>query len=467
MSAPLPMVSIDPLDWLGDRASALSADALTSMMMGLWSAGMWLLEMSFKMLDGFVTPNIADPDLRHLYSVTVWVSLAVALVIGFGQIGLAVLRQDGRGLARLAGGLIQYGAVLACWVAVGAAVIAASAGLTKGILHALLGVNQFSGYAAGDGFVDQVSGTVEATTLGMVSLFVLIPASFGYLVIMLVRAAALLILAATLPITAAGALGEGSRSWMWKSLRWFLASALMAPLLALVLGLGAQLAQAGFPDGTESSAAAGDTFQVSSSATNVGMSVVGAVILLVGCFTPLVLFRLFAFVDPGTASGASFRSTLEANGGVAGLFSRKGGSSLSAAQEPGTGAAVQTDDDGRTTSEAGADAATSNRWQAKAVRVLPAVGGAVAGAMTATGKVAQYGAAMTVDVMGTSGVGNQAYYDTSRRHAPEPGGRRVQMEQPRAGRSDGSDNPDGSDVGVANDVPPAAAGGVEEGAMLL
>ncbi|MGH4000104.1 MAG: hypothetical protein ACRDTJ_21880, partial [Pseudonocardiaceae bacterium] len=258
----------------------------------------------------------------------------------------------------------------------------------------------------------------------------------------------------------------GTRSWMWKSLRWFLASALMAPLLALVLGLGAQLAQSGFPDGPESVGAAGDTFQVSSSATNVGMSVVGAVSLLVGCFTPLVLFRLFAFVDPGTASGASFRSTLDANGGVAGLFSRKGGT-LTAAHEPGTGAAVQTDVDGRTTSEAGADAETSNRWQAKADRVLPAVGGAVAGAMAATGKVAQYGAAMTVDVMGTSGVGNQAYYDTTRRPSPEQGGQRVQMQPPRPGRSDSPDKPDGPDVGGANDVPPAAAGGIEDGAMLL
>lgn len=462
MNGPVPMVAIDPLDWLGDRASAVSADALTSMMMGLWSTGMWLLEMSFKILDSFVTPNIADPDLRHLYGVTVWVSLAVALVIGFGQIGLAVLRQDGRGLARLAGGLIQYGAVLACWVAVGAAVIAACAGLTKGILHALLGVNQFSGYAASDGFVDQVSGTVEATTLGCVSLFVLIPASFGYLVIMLVRAAALLILAATIPITAAGALGEGSRSWMWKSLRWFLASALMSPLLALVLGLGAQLAQAGFPENTETTAAAGESFQVSSSAANVGMSVVGAVILLVGCFTPLVLFRLFAFVDPGTASGASFRSTLDANGGVAGMFGRRGGS-LAAAQSPGSGAAVETDEDGRTTSETAADAETTNRWQAKAARVLPAVGGAVAGAMAATGKVAHYGASMTVDVMGTSGVGNQAYYDTSLRSDPRQ--HRAHATPPvHVGRSDDAD---GSDVGVANEPPAAAAGGVDEGAMLL
>ena len=36
----------------------------------------------------------------------------------------------------------------------------------------------------------------------------------------------------------------------------------------------------------------------------VGMAVVGCVIFLVACFCPMVLFRLLAFVDPGTASVA-------------------------------------------------------------------------------------------------------------------------------------------------------------------
>ena len=122
------------------------------------------------------------------------------------------------------------------------------AGLTTGLLHALLDVDDFSGYAAGSGWVDQVSGTVEAAVLGICALFLLIPAAFGYLLIMLVREAALLILTATLPIAAAGALGDGTRAWMWKAVRWFLAACLTAPLLALVLGLGVQIARAAFPD---------------------------------------------------------------------------------------------------------------------------------------------------------------------------------------------------------------------------
>ena len=69
---------------------------------------------------------------------------------------------------------------------------------------------------------------------------------------MLVREAALLVLTATMPIAAAGALGEGTRAWMWKSIRWFLAACLTAPLLALVLGIGVQITRAAFPDGARS-----------------------------------------------------------------------------------------------------------------------------------------------------------------------------------------------------------------------
>ena len=76
------------------------------------------------------------------------------------------------------------------------------------------------------------------------------------------------------------------------------------------------------------------------------MSVVGSIIMLVACFMPMVLFRLLAFVDPGTASGASFRSTMAANGGVAGLLKGKG----AGAEASGSGAASETASDGRTTS---------------------------------------------------------------------------------------------------------------------
>jgi type IV secretion system protein TrbL len=455
----VPMIDLNPLHWLGEEAKEVAADGFTSMMMGLWSAAMWLLQMAFEILDRFVIPNVEDPDLKRLYEVTLWISLVMALVIAFGQIGLAVIRQDGRGFGTLVVGVVQYGAVVSCWIVVCGGLIAATAGLTTGILHALLDVNDFSGYTAGDDWVDTVSGTVEAATLGVCAIFVLIPAAFGYLVIMLVRAAALLILTATMPIAAAGALSEGTKSWMWKSIRWFLASCLMSPLLALVLGLGVQIAQAGFPDGAEKEKVEllGKTFEVSSTSTNIGMSVVGSVIMLVACFTPMVLFRLLAFVDPGTASGASFRSTMSANGGVAGLLSGSRGQ----AQADGSGAATQTASDGRTASESSADAETANRFQSKAARALPAVGGMLGGAMAKTGKVAQYGASMGVDVFGQSGVGNQGYYDTS--HYPRDKQRRHRRIQ---NHQLDHDLDHGGGTGVANDIPPQAQAAVEDGAFL-
>lgn len=450
-----PMIDLNPLTWLGDQAKETLADGFTSMMMGLWSGAMWLLQTAFSSLDKF-TPSVEDPDLAKLYSVTLWISLVIALAIAFGQIGLSVLRQDGRGFGTLAAGVVQYGVVVACWVGVCAGLIAGTAGLTRGILSTLLEVDSFSGYAAGDGFVDNVSGTVQAATLGVCAIFVLIPAAFGHIIIMLVRSAALLILTATMPIAAAGALSEGTKSWMWKSIRWFLACCLLEPMLALVLGLGTQFAWAGLPDGNAAHA--------SSSAENIGTSVIGATILLVACFTPLALFRLLAFVDPGTASGASFRSTMNANGGVAGLLRGNGARGAPTREAGGSGAASQSASDGRTSSENGAEGETASRFQSKGAKVIPVVGGAIGDAMAKTGQIAQAGASMGLDVLGQSGVGNQGYYDTS--YSPRGRPPHGRPGNPHAfNHHSGSDDDEGHQ-GIANDVPPMAQEAVEEGVIL-
>jgi type IV secretion system protein TrbL len=446
----VPMIELNPLKWLGNEAKETLADGFTSMMMGIWSAGVWLLKTAFGLIDGF-TPNVADPDLAKLYSVTLWIALVIALVMAFGQIGLAVLRQDGSGFGTLAAGVVQYGVVLSCWIGVCAGLISAASGLTEGILDTLLGVDSFSGYAAGDGFVDTVSGTVQAATLGVCSLFILIPAAFGHMVIMLVRSAALLILTATMPIAAAGALSEGTKSWMWKSIRWFLACVLMEPLLALVIGMGTQFAWAGMPDNETGDGSF--ITDIASSANNVGMSVVGAVIMLVACFMPLVLFRLLAFVDPGTASGAAFRSTMDANGGVAGLV--KGQRAGGGGEAAGSGAASETASDGRTASENGAEAETANRFQASTISKFGGkVGGLVGGAMEKTGNVAQTGASMGVDVLGQSGIGNQGYYPTE--HSPKQKKQRHKLKPFNDTNGDG----------VANDIPPEVQTAVEDGAFL-
>ncbi|MDP3892282.1 hypothetical protein [Nocardioides sp.] len=455
----VPMIELNPLEWLGGKAKETLADGFTSMMMSLWSGAMWLLKTAFALIDNF-TPNVADPDLNRLYSVTLWIALVIALVMAFIQIGLAVLRQDGRGFGTLAAGVVQYGVVITCWITVCAGLIAAASGLTKGILDALLGVDSFSGYAAGDGFVDQVSGTTQATVLGICGLLVLVPAAFGHMIIMMVRSAALLILVATMPIAAAGALSEGTKSWMWKSVRWFLACVLMEPLLALVIGLGTQFAWAGMPD-NEAPSSPGAIFK--STSENIGMSVVGSIIMLVACFMPMVLFRLLAFVDPGTASGASFRSTMDANGGVSGLLrgKRSGGG-----ESAGSGAATETASDGRSSSESGAEAAHGHRWSAGSLAKSAGKGLAYpvrhpaktfGGGMHAAGMVAQVGTAMSVDVLGQDGVGNQGYYPTE--HGPK-------QKHKRHGQKLRPFNDTNGD-GVANDIPQQARTVAEEDPEIL
>jgi type IV secretion system protein TrbL len=464
----VPLINLNPFDWLGDKAKEGLADGWTAVMISLWSAGLWLLEAVFKVLDRFLTPDLTDPGLAGLHSITLWISLVVALVIGCGQVAVAAIRRDGASLGALLVGIAQYGAVTTCWVGVLAALVMASAGLTTGLLHGILDINGFAGYPAGAGWPDKVAGTVAATVLGLCSLLLLIPAGFGYILIMLVREGALLILTATAPIAAAGALGTGTRAWLWKSLRWFLAACLTAPLLALVLGLGVQITRAAFPDepasdlGRERSSqtqpsqtqpsqtqpsqtqpsqtqpgqptpgpsettdptptdtaspkpSPAPSERASTEASQVGMAVVGAAIMVMGCFCPLALFRPLAFVDPGTASGASLRSTLQANGGLMASLSSAGGTPSAAPARPTS--ATQTAPDGRAESEQAADAETGNRFQAAAARALPVAGRGLAGTMRLLGGVATTSAAIGADVAGQAGIGASGYYDPSTRSA--------------------------------------------------
>jgi hypothetical protein len=485
-----PLINLNPFDWLGDKAKEGLADGWTSVMISIWSAGLWLLKAVFKILDRFLTPDLTDPGLIGLHSISLWISLMVASVIGFAQIGQAAIRRDGTSLATLLVGLVQYGAVSTCWVAVFGTLVLASAGLTTGLMHSVLDINGFAGYPADAGWPDKVGGTVAATVLGLTSLLLLIPAAFGYVLIMLVREGALLILTATAPIAAAGALGTGTRAWLWKSLRWFLAACLTAPLLALVLGLGVQITRAAFPDTppapTASSshveapttqplpivladadteqAADGDT--TSPEASQVGMAVVGAAIMIVGCFCPMALFRLLAFVDPGTASGASLRTTLHANGGMRGLVGRHSGAAT--ADPAGSGAASQTAPDGRAASEQAADAETGNRFQAAASRVIPIAGRGIAGTMRVIGDVATQAVSVGVDVAGQAGIGSSGYYDAggnhstaARRHvASAPSQPGNPGSAPTAGSATSAS---GEDRGVADQPPrpgpPGSAGG--------
>jgi hypothetical protein len=415
----VPMIDINPVDDVGEAISDAVTDQVTRLMLSLWQAGLWLLDLTFGLLDRFLTPDLTDPGLTAIYGVCLWISLLMAILIGLGQIGLAAIRRDGAGLARVAVGVAQYGAVIACWVAVCAGLVWATTGLTHGILDATLDVRGFGEFSATASWPTEVGSATAATVLGLSSLLLLVPAALGYVVIMLVREAALLVLVITLPISAAGVLSEATRSWLWKAVRWFVASCLIAPLVALILGVGVAIAQSAFPDGAAAQGPA-DPYRLvhgdpqaleqvqQASESAVGMAVVGCVVIVIACFSPMVLFRLLAFVDPGTGSGAAMRASLAANGGLSGLLS---------GARPGVGpaSASRAGSDGQSAGEDTADTLTERRFPAAVGTVSRPVGAA----MGVLGAVGQRATALGVDVMGGAGVGTQTHYDAT------PAGRRT------------------------------------------
>src|SRR4051812_45707554 len=384
----LPMIDLNPISWLGDAASAAVADAWKAAMIGLWSAGLWLLTLAFKIIDAFATPDLsADGPMGAVLPTTLWIGASVAGTMIFVQLTVALVRRDGRSLGRVLLGVGQFGVVWLGYLGVAGAMVAAAAGLSRGILQALLDIDSLSAFDPSSSWPREVVDTTVATVLGLSSLLLLIPASFFYLVIMFVREAALIILAATAPISAGGLVSDSTRTWFWKSLRWFVSCLLISPTAALVLGIGVKLS-AGVVAGN------GD-----STAQAAGMAVVGAVMIAIGSICPLVLFRLLAFVEPGTASGAALRQSWTDAGGLSGVLSGGGKQSV------GSGAAAHSGGDGRSGGEAAAEAQSAGRLAA----MLGPVGAAVGTGTGVAASLAHRAVSIGADVLGAAGVGHPGY----------------------------------------------------------
>jgi type IV secretion system protein TrbL len=400
---------LNPLSWLGSAASAAIGDVWKAAMTALWSAGLWVLELAFKIIDAFTTPDLSSSGpLASVLPYTFAIGGFVAGLMALIQIGIALYRRDGQSIARVMVGAVQFGAVWIGYLVIAATLVTATAGLTTGLLQGLLHVDAFSGFFDSASWPRNIDDTVVATVLGLCTVFIVFPAAIGYILIMLVREAALLLLTATSPIAAGGLLSEGTRVWFWKSLRWFLATLLISPLAALILGIGVQITEGTVQGNGDQTAAA------------VGMAVTGCILILIGAICPLILFRLLAFVDPGTSSGAAMRQAFAANGGVAGMLSGKavsggGGSS-------GSGAATKHDGGGRSQGEATADTQTASRFSS----ILGGAGQLVGAGMQAAGTIGSKAATIGSDVLGGAGVGHQASYygqDSTGAGAAPGGGR--------------------------------------------
>jgi hypothetical protein len=422
---------VDLFAGLAGAAGKAVADAWTVAMLGLWNAGLWMMRLVLNLMDAFLSPDLSeDGPGGQVYRVTFWAAATLVTTMAMVQLGVAALRRDGKSLATVVVGAGQFVIVWAGWIVYGVAVVAACGGLTRALMDTLLSVQSWSAWQPWQPLQvgDLVDATV-ATVLGLMGLLLWL-AAIGHLLVMLTRAGALMVLVATTPISAAGLVSEAGRSWFWKSLRWFHAAAFTPVLMVLVLGLGVQMTT-GVANGLSDKAMAA-----------VGTALPGVILILIGAVSPLALFKLLAFVDPGTPSGAALRAGLSAQGGIQGLLAGRPGAGTASTSS----AASSTDGQGRSHAESAGEASTGARF-GQAERGLLGLAGPV-GAVAAAGlglmqAVGAKGAAVGADVTNQTGAGHQSWH-------PDFGG----MPASRRTDSGSSGRPDGGgdDAGGTDDA---------------
>ena len=419
---------LNPLTWLGDAASAAVGDVWMAAMTGLWSAALWLLKLAFKIIDAFTTPDLsASGPMGAVLPTTLWLGATLAVIMMFVQLALALVRRDGESMGRIFLGVGQFGLVWVAYLGLAAGFVAAAAGLERGILQAMLNAPDLSHVDLTASFPNTVNDITLATVLGVLGLLIVIPASFAFVLIMFVREAALIILVATAPISAAGLVSDTGKVWFWKTLRWFFSCLLISPLAALILGVGVKLADGIIAPPSDSAS------QASSSAAHAGMAVVGCIVIAIGACCPMIVFRLLAFVEPGTASGAALRQSWSDAGGASGIMS--GGK-----QASGSSAATQSGGDGRSGGESGAESQTQGRLS-QAMGALGPIGTAFGTGMQAVSSIASKAADIGSDVLGRAGIGSPGY-------SPTPTDERSNRSGGNSGASSGGESSGGSSGGA-------------------
>lgn len=385
----------NPFGVFGGAATHFIADGWTRMMLAVWNSGVWLLTIILRLENFFLVPDIgSDGPARPVYQVTLWLGLSLMLVMVMIQLGTAVVRRDAASVSRLLIGAAQYVIVWFSWIGYGVAIVVACAALNKAFLQTMFHIDDLAAWNPWAPFTGRdVSDAVIATVLGWLGMLVWL-AGIAHLLVMLTRAGALIVLAVTAPISAAGLVSDVGRGWFWKSFRWFHAAAFTPVLMTLMMGMGIQLA---------SGAVLGLSDTVQSS---IATALPAVVMILMSAVSPLALFKLLAFTDPGTSSGAAVRAGMAAVGGLGGLLHPGGG-------QVGGGAAAQADCAGRASGEEQAETTNSSRMMGAAGAAAAAMGPAgmaVGGALKAFGAIGGTAAAISSDITNQMGVGHTIHH---------------------------------------------------------
>jgi hypothetical protein len=312
-----------PFDGIGSEIGSLIATAFDAAMTAIWNASLDLLRAAFTVADHFSVFSVSTTSgpIKVIWPMMLWIAAVMAMMLFFWQI-IATNVRAGRGFVRLVVGPVQFGVALAVTVGVVATFLAGVDGLTDGILNYGLQSKNFADAFSHTSFGDAAGHGVKAVVLGLCAIAGVVPAAIGYVLEMLFREAAIYVLAATLPLVAAGLLADVTAHWFWHTVRWLAAAIAMKPVLALALVLGVAIA--------------GGSEGVAGLLSGVG-------VLVISLIAPFVLFRLFAFVDPNSDAGGAFRDFLSG----AGVDSYGPNNPASAVASAAGGGAMETANTGR------------------------------------------------------------------------------------------------------------------------
>lgn len=425
----------NPFEAIGDVIAKAAADAWTAAMLAIWNSGLFVLRIVLTFSELFLTPDLsADGPGKDVYAFTLWLALSLVVILAMIQLGAAAFKREGKSLARAFIGSGQFVLVCACWFGYCVMIIAACGALTKALMKSLLKVQTWPDWDPLGGLgIDDITDAGVATALAFLGIFLWL-AAIGHVLVYLARAASLLVLTATGPLAAAGLVSDFTRSWFWKSLRWFHAAAFTPVLMVMVLGIGVQFANGVAAHLAEDTAKA------------FGTALPAVMTILISVVAPLSLFKLLAFVDPGTPSGASFRQGMAIQGGLQGLLGGGGGG--------GSSAASTTDANGRSSGEQSAEASTGDRFSKSTQGALGSFGPVGQALSTGMGWINSAGAKATSlmsDETNQAGVGQSTYGpDFSGMGGRQSGG----QSDGQGGTHPGSQNGDQSDGDSSMPTPP-------------
>ncbi len=135
-AAMIPIMPWDILGLLGSAVGNVITDGWIALMMGLWSASLWLLAVVLGFMDALLVPDLRlEGPGRDIYMITIALAIALAGVLTILQVGVALVRRDGRSVGRLLVGVASFWFFLTVGIAYMVAVLAAASAIPRSLMH--------------------------------------------------------------------------------------------------------------------------------------------------------------------------------------------------------------------------------------------------------------------------------------------------------------------------------------------